>query len=188
MNINHFISNTFDDFYFIFNTICDLFNYLVIVVICFIIDIFMVVKLRRTLNEKTKKSESMNKNQNQDKKAENEKVVKKAIKMVVLNSLIGIFFKIPVSLIPLVNVYAEFYYKDMSEIHLSVFNRFYKFLINYGFYSLIQDVSHLLFSLSLATQFFIYKRFDKKFQTGYTKLTDKASSYITNIFKSKSNS
>jgi hypothetical protein len=79
MDINNFVSNRFDDFYFIFNFICDLFNYLVFVVICFIIDIFMVVILRRTLNEKTQKSESMNKSQNQDKKAENDKTVKKAI-------------------------------------------------------------------------------------------------------------
>ena len=56
----------------------------------------MVVQLRRVLGEKTKKSESMNKKQNDAKKAENENIVNKAIKIVlkivvVLNSSIGIF-------------------------------------------------------------------------------------------------
>ena len=57
------------------------------------------------------KSALINQNQNEKKKAENEEAVNKAIKMVVLNSVIGIFFKLPVCFIPLLNVYAKFYYK-----------------------------------------------------------------------------
>jgi uncharacterized membrane protein len=56
------------------------------------------------LNEKTKKSES---NQNKTtKNAEYEEAVNKAIIMVVLNSAIGILFKLPVSLIPVINMIA----------------------------------------------------------------------------------
>ena len=79
---------------------------------CIIIDICMVVQLRRTLEEKAKKSESLNQKQNESKKVENEEVVNKAIKMVVLNSAIGIFLKLPVCIIPLLNVYAQFYFKN----------------------------------------------------------------------------
>ena len=59
-------------------------------------------------NEKTKKSES---NQNKTtKNAEYEEAVNKAIRMVVQNSAIGILFKLTVSIIPIINVVAEFYF------------------------------------------------------------------------------
>ena len=38
------------------------------------------------------------------------------------------------------------------------------------FYNLIQDMSHLFFTMALSVQLFIYKHFDKKFQTGFEKL------------------
>ena len=108
MNIILHESNRFNDFYFIYNSISDLVNYLVFVLICVIIDICMVVQLRRTLNEKSKKSES---NQNKTtKNSEYEEAVNKAIRMVVLNSAIGILFKLSVSIIPIINVVAEFYF------------------------------------------------------------------------------
>ena len=86
--------------------------HLVFVVISIIIDICMVVQLRRTLEEKAVKRELLNQKQSQNKKAENEVIVNKALKMVVLNSAIGILFKRPVCFIPLLNVYADFYFND----------------------------------------------------------------------------
>ena len=89
MNIILHEINRFNDFYFIYNSISDLVNYLVFVVICVIIDICMVIELRRTLNEKTKKSES---NQNKTtKNAEYEEAVNKAIRMVVQIVLLVFF-------------------------------------------------------------------------------------------------
>ena len=163
------ISNSFKDFYFIFNVLSDLINYFVFVVICVIIDICMVVQLRRILIEKVKKSEFMK--QNQTKSAEFEEVVNKAIKMVVLNSSIGIFFKFPVIIIPLLNVCADFYYKNNTfrQKHLN-FGEFYTMLLDNGFYGLIQDASAFFFALSLSIQFFIYYRFDKKFLIGFKRL------------------
>ena len=61
-------NTVFNNFYFTFSSISDLVNYLVFVVICIIIDICMVVQLRRTLQEKSIKSAVMilKQNQNQD--------------------------------------------------------------------------------------------------------------------------
>jgi hypothetical protein len=60
----------FRDFIMIYILISDLVNYLVFVVICIVIDIYMVVKLRRNsnriLDEKAKKSESLNQKQNEN--------------------------------------------------------------------------------------------------------------------------
>ena len=98
----------------------------------------------------------------------------KAIKMVVLNSTIGIFFKLPVCFIPILNVYAQFYFQnsDYKLYHLQ-FAEFYSMLFDSLFYVLIQDISHFFYTFSLSIQLFIYKRFDKKFQTGFEKLKSK---------------
>lgn len=165
-------SYRFRDFYFIYNSISDLVNYLVFVVICVVIDIYMVVKLRRTLNEK-----ALKKNHQNMKNAEFEEVVNKAIKMVVLNSSIGILFKLPVCFIPLLNVVSQFYFKKYSNVLYNIsFGLFYINFIDSSFYSIIQDLSHLFYNLSLSIQMFIYNRFDKKFRTGFDRLMEKKSS------------
>ena len=140
----------------------------------------MVVQLRRTLEEKSKKSESLNQKQNQNKKAENEEVVNKAIKMVVLNSAIGILCKLPVCFIPLLNVYAQFYFSSeailVNTSSINYFGEFYAMLIETEFHVLIQDISHFFFMVSLSIQLFTYKHFDKKFRTAYEKLMSKSNS------------
>ena len=83
--------------------------------------------------------------------------------MFVLNSAIGILFKLPVSIIPIINVVAEFYF-------------------NNGLNILIQHLSGLLYTLSLSIQMFIYKRFDKKFQTGFDRLKEKAFNFVKDSF------
>ena len=126
----------------------------------------------------------MNQNQNESKKAENEEAVNKAIKMVVLNSAIGIFFKLPVCIMPLINVYAEFYFKNpLYKYNHPHFGEFYSMLFDTEFYSLIQDVSSFFFSLSLSIQLFIYKRFDKKFRTGFDRIKDLLFLSVKIIFK-----
>ena len=179
------VSSRFVDFYFVFNSIIDMVNYFVFVVICVVIDICMVVQLRRTLEEKSIKSALMNQNlNNESKKAENEEAVNKAIKMVILNSSIGIFFKLPVFFIPLLNIWAQFHFKDFNyfKIHTS-FGRFYLILLDSGFYFLIQDMSNFFFTFSLSIQMFIYKRFDKKFNLGYERLKDQVFNYLRKRFR-----
>ena len=161
--------------------------YIIFVIICAVIDICMVVQLRKVLEEKTKKSGSLNQKQNQTKKAENEEAVNKAIKMVVLNSVIGVLFKLPLSFIPVINMAAEFYYKNLLYIYLyPSFHEFYLTLYDSGFYTLIQDLSALLFTFSLSIQMFIYKHFDKKFQTGFDRLKQIAFNRIKNCFNRSS--
>ena len=174
---NELESTKFINAYLIFNSISDLINYFVFVAICAIIDICMVVQLRRVLEEKTKKSESMiDQKQSETKKAENEEAVNKSIKMVVLNTSIGIFFKLPVAFIPLFNVIANFYYKKAFDENADT-DFFYnlEFLKKNESLKVIEDVSNFLFVLSLSIQLFIYNRFDKKFRTGYERLMDKVS-------------
>jgi len=163
------------DAFFIINSISDIFNYIVYVIICLIIDIFMVIKLRTVLNEKKAKSKSLktsssNSQQNKD----SEEAISKAIKMVVINTAINLFFKIPISFLPTLNVYAEFYSKKESSFYEKpAFKEFYIWLIDSGSFTMIEDLSELLYCISISIQLYIYRRFDTKFRNGLDALHKK---------------
>ena len=159
---DHEISN---DGFIISNSIFDILNYVVFEVIIFIIDINMIVLLRRTLDEKLKKSEKLLGKKDQNKldtmKKEHEDAIHKVIKMVILNTAISLLFRLPVAFIPVVNVVAEFYYKDFrNQYKNSKFGEFYSFLMSSGYYDLIVECSHSLFNFSLFIQLFIYIKFN----------------------------
>ena len=134
-----------------------------------VIDILMVVRLKRTLEEKLKWYDKETNRQKYDaKKKENEDAVNKIIKMVVINTVLGILSKLSCSFLSIVNLYATFYYRNYDNQFTSpIFGEFYPYLLDSGFYSLIVDIYEFLFVVSISIQFFIYKRFDKKFLEGY---------------------
>ena len=163
--------------YFIINSISDLLNYVVFVVVCFILDVCMVVQLRKTLNEKFQKQKSiLNPAQAKTKKKENDEVVKRSVKMVVLNTAIGIVLKMPSSFLPVVNLCADSYFRHFNQRYKHpAFGEFYSTLIDGEFYGTIEDFSKFLYCFSLSIQFFIYLIFDKKFKTGYDNFKNKKS-------------
>lgn len=170
------------DAYFVLNTINDLINNIVFVFVCSGIDIFMVVRFRRTLDEKLKKSESMGHGQKKggpgdkldQKRNEFDEAVAKAIKMVVISTSVNLLLKLPLSVVPVINTYAEFYYKDQTKKFVSpTFGRFYSRLFDSGSYEFTIDLADFLFLVSISIQFFIYKKFDKKFGMGYLRLLKK---------------
>ena len=107
-------------------------------------------------------------------KKETDEAINKAIKMVVINTAIGLLFKMPISFIPILNVYAAFYYKDREMPHIHPkFDRFYSSLFFTGFFGQISDLSEFLFILSISIQPVIYKHFDKKIKTAIERLFQK---------------
>ena len=168
-------SHIFDDAFFVVNLISDITNYVLFVFICIFIDIYMVVQLRNVLADKMQKMEKLftgsNKAKLESAQKENQDIIKKAIQMVVINTAIGLLFKMPISFIPIINVYAEFYYKKLyNQKSHPTFGKFYSSLFQNGFYSQITDFADLLFIISISIQLFIYKRFDKKMQTAFDRL------------------
>ena len=155
--------------YFIYNSIADVINYVIFVIVIISIDIIMLIRMKRILLEKLKwYDQENNKLKYDEKKKENEDAVNKLIKMIVINTAIGIIFKLPSSFLSIVNLYAVFYYQNYKRIFLKPnFGEFYLFLFDTGLYKLIVDIYEFLFVVSIAIQFFIYKRFDKKFLEGY---------------------
>ena len=157
------------------NSIFDVLNYIVFEVITFIIDIYMLVLLKRTLDEKLRKSEKLFGKNEQSKlenmKKENEDAINKVIKMVVLNTAISLLFRLPIAFIPVVNIFAEFYYKNyLNQFKHPKFGEFYSFLLDSGFYDFILECSDLFFTLSLFIQLFMYSHFDKKFNIAVGRL------------------
>ena len=163
-----------NDAFIIINSIVDLLNYVVFEIVNIIVDIYLVLTLRRTLNEKANKLKALygkDSKKLEDKENEFKDIVDKAIKMVVLNTVISILFKLPISFIPVVNVYAEFYYKNFVNLVFHPhFGYFYSFLLDSGFYKMIIHLSDFFFTFSLFIQLFIYIRFDKKFKAGFKNL------------------
>ena len=156
-----------DRFYFVYNSISDLINYVVFVIICITIDISMVIRMKQTLKDKLKwyKKDSI---KYEAKKKENKDAIDKLVQMVVINTALGVLFKLPSSFISIVNVYAAFYYRSFDNLFISpAFGEFYSNLLDTGFFTFINDFCDFLYIVSIAIVFFIYKRFDKKFQEGY---------------------
>ena len=157
-----------DRLYFVYNSISDLINYVVFVIICIIIDVSMVIQVKKILKDKLKWYKKENQSKYEVKKKENKDATNKLIKMVVINTALGILFKLPSSLMSIVNLYGTFYFRSYKNLfNAPLFGEFYSYLLDTGFYSLINDVCELLYIVSIAILFFIYKRFDKKFQEGY---------------------
>ena len=130
----------------------------------------MLVKLRSTVSESIERIKSMGSSEKQmeKKKSELEDTMKKSIRMVIVNTSIGLLLKFPLVFLPFVNTIANFYYKDLLNMrykHL-LFDQFYSKLFEIDFYSLIHDSTELLYLISISIQFFIYKKFDKKFKEG----------------------
>ena len=176
-NFNKKKSHTFDDAYFIMNFISDIINYVIFVLICVFIDIYMVIELRQVMADKLRQIKrlfSKSKSKIESAKKENDDIINKVIRMVLINTAFGLLFKMPLSFIPILNVHATFYYKDldMRYIHPS-FGRFYSSLFYNGFYGQISDLADFLFILSISIQPLIYKNFDKKIQISFDRIFHK---------------
>ena len=176
-----------NDAYIIINSLSDIFNYIVFEVVIFIMDVCLVVLLKRTLDEKVNKFKTLSKDvaklENMIK--ENDNALNNVIRLVILNTFISILLKLPIAFIPIVNVHAEFYYKNFdNQILNPKFGEFYLFLLDTGFYDTIVECSDLFYSFSLFIQLFIYIKFDKKFKTAFKIFT----SYIRKKSKATKNS
>jgi len=170
---NHHVNKpTFLDGFFIVNSLFDILNYVVSMIICMIIDIVMVVKLRTVLEEKKAKSKKLKTSSQQNK--EYDEAVNKAIKMVVINTAINLLFKIPIAFLPTLSVYAQFYRKNENFLYEKPkFKEFYILLVKSGSYVMFDNLSDLFFCFSISIQFFIYRCFDFKFRNGLEALFKK---------------
>ena len=158
--------------YFIINSISDLLNYCLFILVHLSIDFGMVVTLRETLKTKFEKLKSMYSKDDQEKKRiENETVVNNAISMVVLNSSTSFLLKSPIffySLLMLVvNIYKINDYFLLKHPKFNLFYNYYCFEVRICEMSL--QIFDFLYLLSITIPFFFYKHFDKKIKCAFEK-------------------
>ena len=156
--------------YFIINSICDLLNYCVFILVHLFIDIGMVLTLRQTLQTKLEKLKSMYSKDDQEKKRiENETVVNNAISMVVLNSSTSFLLKSPFFVYSLLMLILNIY--KINDRYLGKHPIFYRFYYYYcleiRFCEMSLDLFDFLYLLSISIPFFFYKHFDKKINCAF---------------------
>jgi len=106
------------------------------------------------------------------KNKEKDDAINKALKMVILNTTLGIIFKIPLSIMSIVNLIAKLYFQksqfSQSNPELdSFFSNFYAC----GLSNVIPDVADLLYTILISIQFFIYIHFDIKIKTAFDRIS-----------------
>lgn len=122
-------------------------------------------------------------------KEENRKSMNRAVRMVVINSLISILLKLPLMILPIITIAAQFYY---SQQRTFLIENFYK-KSNYGFAAylnrsfayffylfktaafpdFIDSVGNFFYSFSLSISFFVYFNFDKNINHGFNRIFKK---------------
>ena len=168
-----FISVSAYKSYFIINFISDFLNYVVFLLIHLSLDIGMVIKLRKTLNDRLEKSIEYNSKEQQEKKqTENESVLNNAISMVILNTVVGVLLKFPTCVYSL--VFMNFIIKNKEASNLSNNPRLAFFMQHFceDFYfcDMFFTLTDFLYLLYISIQVFFYIRFDKKFKIALKRL------------------
>lgn len=184
-----FTRSLLKDIYFVSNIISDLINYVVFVLINLSIDIFMLVCLRSTLNEKLKRFNEMKMDTKKisQKEIEMRESMNNAIRMVILNSALNFFSKLPLAFIPMANTIATFYYKTnyYQEGNWGLHMLLWKMRAN-GFYYLLPDFADFLYTILISTQLFVFAKFDRKIKTGLDRCLKLVKKKKSNINSSRS--
>ena len=168
----------------IMNAVSDILNYIVFVVAIFIFEVILTVRLRQELNNLEAKQSP--ENDVPEKKEETEREKKCATRRLVINTVISIICKVPISLISLVNLhvkvfaYGVFQYDESEddEYHKHynpAFPSFYSFLLNSELYESILSCFELFYTIAISIQFFIYIGIDLKMRTMLSQLFSKKS-------------
>ena len=175
--------------YVIISLISDFLNYFVFVILNLSIDIYMLVRLRRTLKEKMQRFAKLSdKKQAKQKKLEMSHSINNAIRMVIVNSTFNILFKMPQILVPLENAIETFYFH--GKIYDCVYNpitchlgisTFSEHLRDSFVYYMLPDLSEWLYNILISIQLFLYAHFDKNIKIGLNQLKFPCKRESTNL-------
>lgn len=188
-DIQNIKRNWTNDLYTISNFISDTLNYVLFVLVNLIVDVYMLVRLRQTLNQKLywfrsesgggdgsnngpndASSSKHTKIDNQKEKDINE-AMNNAIRMVSINSILNLIFKLIFVYNPIQNVITAFYYKTAAAQSSNLaFDTYIRINNEIDLEYLIEDMSEWLYNVLISIQFFIYLKFDKKLKSGFRKV------------------
>lgn len=147
------------------NLVSDILNYVMFVIVNISIDRFKC-------DQENARSKVNNKS-NKKKHADIKETLNSSILMVMVNSALNFFLKLPLVYIPLQNMIATFFYKtkafhngkleDYSQNNLS----FHKYMIEMNQMSLITLIVDWLFNFLISIQLFVYLKFNRKLKEAF---------------------
>lgn len=158
--------------YLLVNLLSDVFIYLVIFFVQLVADIGMVVQLRRTFLSQMDTSASQDKTAQTNKKKKQDKAVNRTIVMVILNTSANIIFKFPScwkSFYDMLYNFNIFFTSDrqddfgIAEFHV-------KYCAVLQACELFDSCAKLLFMISLPLNIVFFLKFDKKFETCFSRV------------------
>lgn len=162
--------------FLIFNILCDLVNYFVFLFVNLGLDICMVLELKKTFAEKAKKIELSEKQ-----KRKHELAIKRAILMVVLNAILGLFLKFPL----LLNNFFEFYANEIdvkitssTTKHFDEKNSIYFYYIHLKGGEMFEVFVNFLYFVNISLSFFFFYKFDKNFHSSFQRFILKEEVYV----------
>ena len=159
--------------FFIINFISDILNHFVLLILNLAIDVGMIIKLRKTLNERLENFKAFSSTAQQEKKkTDNEAVLDNATSMVILNTTLNLLLKLPASLYSLIYLWYSIYLQHNIPTvwENRALERFFKRVcIDAKFCDMLQKLSDFLYLLSISLQFVFYKHYDKKLNSAIKK-------------------
>ena len=160
---------------FILNVIYDFINYIVFTLVNLAIDLSLIFKFRKVLNEKLEKHKEHDKKVQERVKKENKESMRRVIQMVVLNSTVNVLFKLPV----IITTLHDFRLLLENNLTVEYYNilaakRWYSFPYSMKYFcseerscEIFENFGNSLFLSSLGVNFFFLKHFDKNFSFAY---------------------
>lgn len=171
--------------YLVVNFVSDILNYVILALMNIGIDVYMVSRLRKTLNEKLNRFKSdqenavkvkqLKSNETNKQREHAKESISSAIRMVMINSALNLFLKLPLVYVPIQNMIATIYYNDnvnpfvniWKDENLFTFYLYMKTMKEADLITLIYEFSNWLFNFAISIQFFVYLKFDKKLKEAF---------------------
>lgn len=157
------------------DSVYDLINYCVIVLVIFVVDVVMLKRVREVMREREKKMSDQLEAKRIKVKKENEESFKKLVRFVVLNSTTNLGLKIPnsfTSLNDLRLITTNIRYLTKAN-YFSVYDAYTlrypldRLCLDYKSCLVFQSFGHFLFVVSLCVNFFFLKLFDRNFREAF---------------------
>lgn len=160
----------------IFDTLYDLVNYCVFVLVNMAIDVVLLTQVRRVMEQKEEKMSTQIRSRLEKLRKENRESLRRLVKLVMLSSLCGIALKVPNCLTSLndfrlliSNLNFEFFEKISFEPNHFAFPYTMSYLCMLTKACLVfRSFGHFLYIVSLSANFFFLKSFDQNFKAAFS--------------------
>lgn len=158
--------------YLAFDFLSSLVFGVVLVIIQLIVDLALMIQLRRTLSNKNAANLGLSKTQKKTQKENSHKASQRALVMVIVNASINIFIKSFILLDPIYKMVTFHYHSGKRSYK----NGILRLLFDYGLLDLSSNTFYTLYLTTLAMTLFFFYNFDKSFKACFLKIFSRKNS------------